>query len=582
MTPAWLVGNWFAWCLHAAALMAIGILAAQAFAWRHPQSRLRFFQCLLALSLMLPLLEPWRVRPVPAYTAGGVVSVRNSSTVIVNAPSASFAWEPLLLYALAGGAIVRLGLLCVGLLELRSLRRRGRAIQIDGLAGVEVREVDQIKGPAAFGWLAPVILLPRGLPDGPVRDAALRHELQHVIRQDWLENMLERAAASLLWFHPMAWWLMERIHLTREQAVDSEVAGSGDERDQYLQSLLISAGLANRPSLPAAGFVRRPRHLVERVAFLSKEAQMSIRDTAASAALATMLTAAALALANFYLPLQLSAQEDGNSPLHWTRPSPNVEGSVQLEATVNGQGEVIDARVVAGPDELRKRALQSVLFWNYTKDTAVRRVLPITIDFKKVDPVGGGVPGSGPAGLPSVVPPPPAFEEASFEGVDYVGLSTDLQQRAASAMASLHSGQRLKSAQVDQLRRMLAAIDPSLSLGVAMHSEGAGDRLRLQVDNRPSAPQQIRVGAMVQAANLVHSVEPVYPPLARQARIQGTVRFNIMVSKEGAVEQMTLVSGHPLLVSAAQDALRQFKYRPVMLNGKPIAVQTTVDVNFVL
>ena len=217
---------------------------------------------------------------------------------------------------------------------------------------------------------------------------------------------------------------------------------------------------------------------------------------------------------------------------------------------------------------------QSVLFWNYTKDTAERRVLPITIDFKKMDPVGGGVP----AGLPS----PPAIEDASFEGVDYVGLSTDLQQRAASAMASLHSGQRLKSAQVDQLRRMLAAIDPSLSLGVAMHSEGAGDRLRLQVDNRPSAPQQIRVGAMVQAANLVHSVEPVYPPLACQARIQGIVRFNIMVSKEGAVEQMTLVSGHPLLVSAAQDALRQFKYRPVMLNGKPIAVQTTVDVNFVL
>jgi protein TonB len=77
-------------------------------------------------------------------------------------------------------------------------------------------------------------------------------------------------------------------------------------------------------------------------------------------------------------------------------------------------------------------------------------------------------------------------------------------------------------------------------------------------------------------------VKPPYPPLARQARIQGTVKFNAVIGKDGRIQNLTLVSGHPLLVAAAQQAVQQWVYRPTLLNGEPVDVITTIDVNFTL
>jgi protein TonB len=77
-------------------------------------------------------------------------------------------------------------------------------------------------------------------------------------------------------------------------------------------------------------------------------------------------------------------------------------------------------------------------------------------------------------------------------------------------------------------------------------------------------------------------VEPVYPPLARQALIDGTVRFTAIIGGDGHILNLQLVSGHPLLVPAAQDAVRQWVYRPTLLNGTPVEVVTQIDVPFTL
>jgi TonB family protein len=98
----------------------------------------------------------------------------------------------------------------------------------------------------------------------------------------------------------------------------------------------------------------------------------------------------------------------------------------------------------------------------------------------------------------------------------------------------------------------------------------------------PSAPKSIRVGGNVQAAKLITSPPPVYPPLARQARIQGIVRFNVTIDKDGHVSNVTLVSGHPLLIPPAMEAVRQYAYQKNLLNGEPVEVLTTVDVPFTL
>ena len=96
------------------------------------------------------------------------------------------------------------------------------------------------------------------------------------------------------------------------------------------------------------------------------------------------------------------------------------------------------------------------------------------------------------------------------------------------------------------------------------------------------APQRIQRGGNVQAALLVNKVQPVYPPLARQTRISGTVRLHAIISKAGTIQELSVISGHPLLVRAALDAVQQWRYRPTLLNGEPVEVDTTIDVIFSL
>lgn len=98
----------------------------------------------------------------------------------------------------------------------------------------------------------------------------------------------------------------------------------------------------------------------------------------------------------------------------------------------------------------------------------------------------------------------------------------------------------------------------------------------------PAAPQRIRVGGNVQEARLSKKVVPTYPPLARSARISGVVRFNAVIGTDGRIQNLQLVTGHPLLVPSAQAAVSQWVYQPTLLNGEPVEVMTQIDVNFTL
>ena len=93
---------------------------------------------------------------------------------------------------------------------------------------------------------------------------------------------------------------------------------------------------------------------------------------------------------------------------------------------------------------------------------------------------------------------------------------------------------------------------------------------------------RIKQGGQVQAAMIINRVQPMYPPLARQTRISGTVRLHAIIGKDGSVQQLEVISGHPLLVQSALDAVRQWKYRPTLLNTEPVEVDTTIDVIFSL
>jgi periplasmic protein TonB len=97
-----------------------------------------------------------------------------------------------------------------------------------------------------------------------------------------------------------------------------------------------------------------------------------------------------------------------------------------------------------------------------------------------------------------------------------------------------------------------------------------------------ATPQRVRVSSGVSTGLLIKKVQPNYPPLAKAARIQGTVVLQAEISKDGTIQNLQLISGHPMLAPAAIEAVKQWRYKPYLLNGEPVAVDTQVDVVFTL
>ena len=99
---------------------------------------------------------------------------------------------------------------------------------------------------------------------------------------------------------------------------------------------------------------------------------------------------------------------------------------------------------------------------------------------------------------------------------------------------------------------------------------------------KDAAPKRITIGGNVQQAKLVRQPKPVYPPLAKQARISGVVHLAAVISKDGTIQDLKVISGHPLLIPSALEAVKQWVYQPTLLNGEPVEVSTQIDVNFTL
>jgi periplasmic protein TonB len=100
----------------------------------------------------------------------------------------------------------------------------------------------------------------------------------------------------------------------------------------------------------------------------------------------------------------------------------------------------------------------------------------------------------------------------------------------------------------------------------------------------PAKPtvQKLRVSSGVAEGMLIHQVKPQYPAAAKLARVEGRVLLQAVIGKDGAIENLHAISGHPLLVSAAIDAVKQWRYKPYFLNGEPMEVETQIVVNFLL
>jgi protein TonB len=129
------------------------------------------------------------------------------------------------------------------------------------------------------------------------------------------------------------------------------------------------------------------------------------------------------------------------------------------------------------------------------------------------------------------------------------------------------------------MQRILAVI---LVLGAPLGLAQAGGQKEGDSPKLREAPkvERVRVGGDVQKKLLKEKTTPVYPLAAMQARIQGKVKLHVIVGTDGSVKQLELISGPPELVQTSMDAVRKWKYRPTLLNGKAVEVDTVVDVIF--
>jgi TonB family protein len=597
---------------------------------RLPSAKLAYWHLLLVTCLLLPQLQPWKSEVVNGtiQVSTTIIAVQSAS----RASSLSVSWDRIGLAVLVAGVAGRLAWLALGFWKLRRYRLHSQALETNWLAGAgaDLRICDDISSPVTFGLRHPVILVPARFAelDRPMQDAILFHEFLHVERHDWLFTLVEELIRSVFWFHPAIWWLLGEIQLAREQAVDRAVIERTQARDEYVDTLLAIAGARPEADLAPAPLFLRKRHLKQRVVSIFKEVGMSKTRLISALAAGLCIMAAACWFVTGTFPLAAAPQTDApgvtvdlhggtlmhRSPVAYPGDArqKGIEGSVTLDAVIDSNGNVNEVRVVSGPDELRKPAQQSVLQWHFTRDAA-GSTRQVTINFQlppsAAQPAQGGstsIAVSPPsASLPQVrtIPPVGAAQAAGLNRplakIMVVGLSEQARTDLLSKLP-VHEGDTITPELNQKTQQAVHEFDEHLTLTVARginngiegiaYLISAPDTTTRTAVSTPAAsalpasgdPSTIRVGGNVQAAKLIQQPRPVYPLDAKEARIQGVVKLQATIAVDGTVKNLEVLSGHPLLVPSALDAVRQWVYQTTLLNGNPVEVVTQIDVNFTL
>jgi TonB family protein len=484
----------------------------------------------------------------------------------------------------------------------------------------DIRISEDVASPVTFGLRKPVVLLPAGFPllDAPTRDAVLAHECLHVRRHDWAITMAEELVRTVFWFHPAIWWLLGEIQLAREQAVDRAAVEMTSAREEYVDALLALSSAPPRLDLAPAPLFLRRRHLKQRITSLLKEPHMSKEKTIPALAAGLCLLAAACWLVTGVFPLSAAPQTVADAPgvsvdtggaalLHRTPvPYPEtarangVQGMVMVEATLDSRGNVVNFGTISGPEELRLPVLKSLLNWHFTQASA-GKTLQVSVLFQ-------APPGA--AERKQAAAPPPSMsgaESQSITAINVAGLPDSVRNDLLASLP-VRAGSTLKGEDLAAVRAAVQRFDEHLTLASVPNPEGVEIRITAP-GARPSAPvlsrgsggvlggilsstdaaaasspqgPRVPVGGNVQMSKIIKMVQPVYPPLAKRARIQGKVILKVVVGQDGAVTSVTLENGHPLLAPAAIDAVRQWTFQPTLLNGQPVDVVSTVEVNFTL
>ena len=535
-------------------------------------------------------------------------------------------WQEALVFVyLAGGLLFlfRLALAC-GL--TRRLVRNAR--RVETYENTQVFESGRIAVPLTVGWLRPKILVPENWREweyGKVK-AVLAHERAHVRRADWAILAVAAVNRSLFWFHPLAWWLERALARLAEEACDDAALCEVEDRDEYANVLLELAadvrcrgGRVPRNAMAMAGTeigmridrildeaaaVTRPwtgrrwagllvcaLPLLWIVSALQLAPARAMGQERATAAVAAPETQAAVEQP----PSQSAAPARGAAPRNGDASAPrprllkkvapqypeaaraaHIEGTVRLSITVAKNGAVTDVTSATGHPLLIPAAADAVRTWVYAPRSAEAH-LQVEVPF----------------GLDTATAPPPAAAAAS---------ATPDEPAAPRLLSRVEPEYPKLAKQVGAHGQveMMATVGTDGSVtavrvlrGHPLLARAAMNAVKQWRYSPPAAPVDTKVilnfvkldagasGGQITAAQLIHRVEPVYPPEARRAGAAGLVELSVTIAADGTVKAAQIVKGDPLLAKAAGEAVMQWRYRPTLLSGIPIVSQTRITLNFV-
>jgi protein TonB len=527
-----------------------------------PGFRYGYWRTLAAVCLVLPWIQPYH--PPAALAATGAASAEAIASAVSSADRAQLAaasWPAIAGLVLAAGAAIRLIWIGAGLVRLHRLRRAGeraprndahdRLQQILGTRA-EIRYVPGLGQPVTFGVWRPVVLLPPSLRERSedVQDAVLAHELFHVERRDWAWVLVEEAVRAAFWFHPGVWWLVSRIQLAREEVVDELTVLLTGRRRIYAEALLAYAD--RTPLAPAAAFARR-RHLVERLVLISKEAVMSSKRVVLSCAVMALATVAGSWYAVGAFPLTAAREAPQNAP-----------GPLERQARPITPENPIPRRVAyvapLYPGEAAALAASGSVTLTITVDESgfVGEARSVGVSFRSKDARFG-------ATEPDLRTKLERFAKVQLKEATPAALAVVDAFIASATQAVL-------SWRYDPPFQAPVSFDVRITFAPDWQTSGAP----------PAADGAVRVGSQIKPPTKIKHVDPIYPPIAATARVQGVIIVEVLIEADGRVGDVRILRGQPLLDQAALDAVRQWEFAPTLLNGQPVPVIMTATVNFTL
>ena len=576
--------------------------------------RYQYWRAVLVLCVALPWLQGHQpvapvIKVLSVIPATAMPAVE-SAAVTVKATPPGLPWALIASSIVVAGIAVMLAGVALGLLRLRRFRRLGIEAapnpEHDDLqwalgTRAEIRYVPDIQ-PVTCGVRRPVVLLPDTITSHrpEIQRVVLVHELLHVQRRDWIWMMGEEVVRAVLWFHPGIWWLVSRVRLAREEVVDELTVLATGQRRAYLEALLAFADAS--ALAPGAAFARRP-HLLRRMILISKEAVMSSKRIVVSC----MVLAVAVIAGSWYAV--------GAFPMMQAQ-TPGVVSSAPQPSSANGPGPLEQRAKPITPDNPIPRRTYSVAPQNPggASDGVVSVTLRIVIDqqgrvgevrsqstsstvreYARGYAAGRTAGGRGPVQLPD--PPSPAFVKAAIDAVRQWQYEPPADAPIAfdvSFAFAVGTEGRLV-----QHGGPLAGVPAGVSTGGRTGSGGFGvvggvvGGVPGGVATAPPPPPPpppppgwaagaIRVGGQIPQPTKVKHVNPVYPPIAESARVQGVVIIEAIIGADGRVQDVRILRSIPLLDQAALDAVKQWEFTPTLLNGAPVPIIMTVTVQFTL